>query len=490
MSTNQPRTYYFLLYPLLLVLTACGAAGPAQGRLSTPARQTPDAAMSAAQPPVQVEHTPTTSRPPAEAVIRLNPAITYQTISGWEATAQAGQAECPNFNAYKDNLFDQAVNDLGINRLRVEVRSGFENPTDYFGEFLRGQRPIGDWLDHRYSLVNDNDDPQTTNPAGFQFSELDHTIETVVLPVKERLEARGETLFINVNYIDFATETDTHYGHPEEYAEFVLATYRHMQEKYGLTPDAWEVILEPDNSAWTGADIGQAIEATAARLLAAGFTPRFIAPSTTDMDNAWRYFDEMVGTAPGSLPYLAELSYHRYDGSQLAEIVRRAERYGLNTAMLEHIGSGYEDLHTDLTVGRNSAWQQFTLAYCETDNAAQYYWIDQSDPARPVARLGEMSRFLRQYFHFIRRDAVRIEAETANPAFDPVAFINPGGGFVVVVKAAEGGEFTIAGLPAGRYRTIWTTATQTNVAGPEVTLTNGQLMPVSIPEAGVVTVVQ
>ena len=75
------------------------------------------------------------------ASINLNPSITYQTISGWEATAQAGAMDCQSFDQYSDVLFDHAVNDLGINRVRLEVRSGIENPVDYFASTSRGPSP-------------------------------------------------------------------------------------------------------------------------------------------------------------------------------------------------------------------------------------------------------------------------------------------------------------------------------------------------------------
>ena len=74
-----------------------------------------------------------------DAVISLNPSQTYQTISGWEATTQAGQTECSTFDQYKNTLFYQAINDLGINRVRVEIKSGAENPVDYFTLKQTGQ---------------------------------------------------------------------------------------------------------------------------------------------------------------------------------------------------------------------------------------------------------------------------------------------------------------------------------------------------------------
>ena len=54
----------------------------------------------------------------------------HQTMNGWEATAQAGHDTSPAYRAYRDRLFDAAVQDLGIDRLRVEVRSGSEHTRD------------------------------------------------------------------------------------------------------------------------------------------------------------------------------------------------------------------------------------------------------------------------------------------------------------------------------------------------------------------------
>ena len=55
--------------------------------------------------------------------------------------------------------------------------------------------------------------------------------------------------------------------------------------------------------------------------------------------------------------------------------------------MLEHIESDYHDLHEDLRLGQNSSWQQFTLAYCVSDNGAQYYYYgytEQNTAAQPT----------------------------------------------------------------------------------------------------------
>ena len=431
----------------------------------------------------------------AQNVINLEPAITYQTITGWEVTTQSGEDEYKNiFPKYKNVLFDLAVNDLGLNRVRLEIQSGTENPVDYSDQYLKGQISRGVWKQHLYEIINDNDDPNVINPNGFHFSMLDYKIDNVVLPLKQLLEAKGEKLYINLNYVDFGSSSFEHYNNPEEYAEFVLATYQHIQSKYGFVPDAWEMILEPDNSAWNGTHIGNCILAAAARLEANGFAPKFIAPSTTNMGNAISYFDAMsqAMSAKNVSKYLAEISYHRYSGvsdSNLQTIASRALQYGINTAQLEHIGSGYQDLHKDLKIGRNSAWQQYTLAYPDmSDNGAKLYMINTGNPNNPKITMSSRAKFLRQYFKFIRSGAKRIEATSSNNSFEPLAFINTNGKYVVVVKANSGGSFAVQGLPADIYGIKYTTSSHYNIDSPNVTISAGQPVNASIPAAGVITV--
>ena len=429
------------------------------------------------------------------AVITLDPGIRYQTITGWEATDFAGQDE-PAFPNYKDELFDLAINDLGINRVRLEIRSGVENDTDYYQLYHTGAIDYATWRAHRYATVNDNGDPSSTNLNGFHFTEMDARIEDTVLPLRQLAQARGEPLWINLNYVAFTGQIGAglEYIHddPDEYAEFVLGTFQHLQSKYGFVPDTLEILLEPDNvSQWSGSLIGQAIAAADARLKANGFSPRFVAPSTTNMGNAVSYFDAMIQT-PGVVPVLEELSYHRYSGvsdANLQAIADRAVQHGLNTSMLEHIGSTYQDLHQDLTLGRNSAWSLFVLAAPgAADPDGAYYRVDVSNPAQPVVELSSRGKFLRQYFKFVRRGAVRIGASSTDGNFEPIVFVNSGGKNVVVVKAAQGGDISIQGLPAGLYGIKYTTNSAFDVDLPDQVIGAGSALSTNIPAAGVISV--
>ncbi len=432
---------------------------------------------------------------PLDNTIVIIPEVRHQTMQGWEATDQAGQFESAAWQNYKDVLFDQAVNDLGINRVRLEVFSGMENPTDYFTQWQNNQIPASQYFGRRYEIINDNSNPASTNVNGFKWSALDHSMTNIVLPLRQRLQARGETLWINVNYVDFGSSPFEHKADPAEYAEFVLAAYQHLQSTYGLTPDSWEIVLEPDTPAasWSADQVAMAIKAAGERLVASGFTPNFVAPSTTSASTAPGYIDQIAAT-PGSMQYVKEFSYHRYAGvsqSVLQSIADRAILFGKRTSMLEWIGADQHTLHDDIKFGRISAWQQYTLAFIEAgqgDNGAQYYQIHDQNPANPSISLGTRSKYLRHYFRFVRAGAQRIEAISGNGNFDPVAFINTDGKFVVVVKAQVGGTFRVRNLPNGVYGIKYSTGSTYDVGLADVSLAIGQVLTTTIPASGVMTI--
>jgi hypothetical protein len=157
--------------------------------------------------------------------------------------------------------------------------------------------------------------------------------------------------------------------------------------------------------------------------------------------------------------------------------------------MLEHMGSGHQDLYDDLSVGMNSAWQQFTLAYPQhLSGGGDYFLIDQGNPTNPRVIMTQISEFLSQYFRFIRRDALRIKATTNDGRFEPLAFINADGNYVVVVKSSTGGSISIEDLPAGTYGIKYTTNSQYDVGLADQIINPGEAVNANIPSAGVITV--
>lgn len=436
--------------------------------------------------------------PPEEASISVDPSQEHQTMTGWEATAQSGETTSAAFGEFKNELFNYAVNDLGINRLRLEVRSGEENPSRYFSKLHSGQITNEEFKDKRYEIINDNDDPFEIESSGFDFAELDLTLERVVIPIRALLAQRGETLYLNLTYVDFGSGRGVsnmrHHTNPEEYAEFMLAVFLHIRGKFGFVPDSIEIILEPDNgTGWTGKDIGNAIIATANRLQKHNFTPAFIVPSTKRMDAAVTFIDQ-ISEIPGAMQFVSEVSYHRYGGvstQALQDIAERALKFGKKTSMLEKIGAGYDALHADLKIGRNSAWQQYTIGFPnEPDNGAQYFLIDDRNVAEPKVAIGSRTTFLRQYFRNVRAGARRIGAETTNSKLDPLAFINTNGKYVVVIKADAAGKVGIQGLPDGSYGISYTTKSRSDANAGDLSIKTGERLSTEMPAAGVMTIFQ
>jgi len=430
----------------------------------------------------------------AQGLITVDSTVAFQTMRGWEVTSFIANPCDPAFPALRNILIDLAVNDIGIDRVRLEIRSGVENSTDHYADWVANgcpEPPDPDyyvWRENRYATVNDDADPNNINWSGFHFTELDWTVEQIILPLKQAVEANGESLFVNLNYVAFTGQIvggSYHHDDPDEYAEFVLATYLHLQNDYGFVPDTWELVLEPDNvSQWNGTLLGEAIVAAAPRLTANGFTPSFVAPSNTNMGNAITYFDQMIAV-PGALQYLEEFSYHRYGGVSVANlqaIADRAVQYNLSTGMLEwwFDNGTYEVLYEDLTIGRNSAWQGSVMA--------GLFNLDVSDPVNPVVSYRTNTKFNRQYFKFVRQGALRIDAAANTGSLHPIAFINEGGGHVVVVNADAGGDLLVSGLPAGTYGRKYTTNAEYDVDLPEATIGNGESLSAAIPQSGVMTI--
>ncbi|MBK6291739.1 MAG: hypothetical protein IPF59_08260 [Ignavibacteria bacterium] len=298
-----------------------------------------------------------------------------QPFQRWEATSFIASPCDPQFDRIRDLMLDSLVRFTGVNRLRVEVRSGSENPVDHYAEWRAAGCPGGSdpaylrWRQNRYVTVNDNDD-STINEGGFHFTELDATIENVVIPLRTRLEAKGEDLHVNLCYVAFTGQnvggTYIH-DRPHEYAEFVLAVHQHLKKKWNIVPDSWEAVLEPDLvPQWTAQKLGAALNATAITLRNNGFEPRFVAPSTTNMSNAIPWTKQIVAY-PNAKAALKEMSYHRYSGTgiDVAVAIRKyADTLGIGTSMLEwwFDNATPDVLRTDLLTAGNTSWQEATIS--------------------------------------------------------------------------------------------------------------------------------
>ncbi|MBK6761711.1 MAG: hypothetical protein IPG73_13625 [Ignavibacteria bacterium] len=352
-----------------------------------------------------------------------------QPFQRWEATSFIASPCDPQFDRIRDLMLDSLVRFTGVNRLRVEVRSGSENPVDHYAEWRAAGCPGGSdpaylrWRQNRYVTVNDNDD-STINEGGFHFTELDATIENVVIPLRTRLEARGEDLHVNLCYVAFTGQnvggTYIH-DRPHEYAEFVLAVHQHLKKKWNIVPDSWEAVLEPDLvPQWTAQKLGAALNATAVTLRNNGIEPRFVAPSTTNMSNAIPWTKQIVAF-PDAKAALKEMSYHRYSGTgiDVAVAIRKyADTLGIGTSMLEwwFDNATPDVLRTDLLIAGNTSWQEATIS-------GHFDLIREGDSVRITRKMNAiLNGILTRY---VKPGAVRMEN-----SFDKIVMRNTDGSIV------------------------------------------------------------
>jgi hypothetical protein len=412
------------------------------------------------------------------STITLNPNTKFQTMHRWEGVAAGGPQNWDKItDAQIAQAADIAINDLNFTRARIEIHNGAEGGSV-------ASNPS------RYTPVNDNSDPNVLDISKFDFSYLDHAINRVILPLRQKASAAGKTVHLNLLYVDHIANTPfEHWQNPAEYGEFMLAVFTHLRDKYGFVPDSIDTVNEPDNFAdyaGQGQKIGRMIVAAGTRLQAAGFkVPEFVAPSVVAMGRLPELFDQLI-SVPGALPFLTEISYHRYNSVvDPKDIVSRAVANGKRTAMLEkwdldgHSGLLYKDL-TDLRV---SAWQQGQFI----DNSAcqfnQILFVNNGS-----VDYCPNTKLIRQYTKYVRTGAQRIDATSQNPAFAPVAFVNNDGGYVVVIKAESSGSFSVSGLPAGTYGLFYSTPSKFNVNLSNVTVAVGQPLSTTMPEAGTITI--
>lgn len=439
----------------------------------------------------------------------------YQTIDGWETYLRMWEEDKINdrfdksIERYTDLVANHLANNVGINRARLEVWSGLENPTDYWSAFYNGEIPYSEWKNYRYQKINDNDNPDAATADGFQFARFDYAVERMLLPLKRAVEEKGETLFINLCYVDFKWSDATlqgdisHANNAAEYAEFISVFLNRLKNKYGITADALEIILEPENTeSWRGKQIGNAIVATVDRINAEGFYPEIIAPSTTAMNRAVPYLTE-VNTVSGAIDRIDTFAYHRYGGESAANarsINQLAEEYGLKTAMLEKVGADVEKLFEDLTEANVTAWAQYGMAAIsdESDENAGYaaganYVVVNENANSGQQRVVNATKTtdLAQIFRFVRRGAQRVEVSTPDRSQQLLAFRNADGSVVLVVRSQNGGStFGVDGLPSGEYLSefVSTGSADIQLSGP-LTLASGESqLVVDMPDSGIMTV--
>lgn len=430
------------------------------------------------------------------ASITINTGKSYQTFTGWQATAQAAHQydaitdayEYPSstFANYDTEILD-AMLDLGINSLRLEINVADVNATGYAD-----------------SPNNAAIQPSTAAAGDWYFDRIDTAIECLVEPYRTLLAAQGETLEVVLCVVDFRATGYQLELTPSEYAFFVNYTVDHIWTTYGFRPDYIEAILEPDGGTnsgeWTAARCADNIVSAAAELDSNGHTGiGWIAPSTTNGPGCLGFYQSMK-SANASLEALIDVvAYHRYVdfSGQLGTLTAEAEGDGKTTAMLELIAATHLTLYSDLIDGHNSMWQQYTITFPytggggDTDDGSQYFLVNKSTWAVTPAN---RTKYLRHYMKYIRSGAVMKGVTNESSSYQGVPFQNANGTYVVPIKCTTNGSIVVSGLPAGTYGIRYTTGDGSSApsaydqALSNQTIGMGEDVSFTMPAAGVVTV--
>ena len=417
--------------------------------------------------------------------LTINSKIRYQTIEGWGATLTGLGAipiqewlKDPTPEAYdrlqiqdsvsdelKSKIMDDAVFGLGLNRFRLE---------------------IGPQVKMRKTKI----DPEKINYENFRFKWQDFKITKWLLPLKERIEQRGDPMVLYISYDLRSRLTPSWLLQPKEYAEMAVVVLTHLKKMYNLEPNYWSVLNEPGNHRpGSPESVAELIVRTGKRIKEAGFRTRMSGPEVVNPKQITAYM-KALSLTPGALKQMGQLTYHLYGDPmnipQRNEIRNWAQKLGITTAQTEWLEGRelnvVEALFLDLTEANASAWEQYGFSGGEGD-----YFVIQ--PVLSSYRMNKNSWYLRQIMNYIRPGDVRMMISSSSPVIKPLAFLKPDGRQTVAIINSDPSPISvqIENLAPETYEVILTDSKNKGKRLPQEYITSGQPLLFEIPPRAIVT---
>ena len=453
-------------------------------------------------------------------LLSLRPGLRFQTFEAWRATASgpyflAGGANRLVPPAVLNEILDDLAFDLGLNGLRLEVHEV-----------------------QALEAINDNDDPFMFNWSGFEFArsfmlgrelwDPAARIQQVVLPLKQRVESRGEPFSSYVSPIYDYGEFPRHWHDPEEYAEFAEAYLTWLRDSFGFTPTYWAVVNEPSpRFFWPRNKMAAAIATVGRRLQAKGFSTKIQFPEAVAPRKAVWMLDTIIND-PEVTQYIGMISYHGYDywkpmpsryhmehrysistrGTQLGVPTAMTEiccRRGWNQGTYEHGFELARDIYWNLTEANVSVWEPLgsVLACAKSGCSPPGGGGDLLYLAPDLSTYYKLPNYyaMRQFMHYIRPGYVRVNMTCHGCTFDPttgqnvkpVVFRSPQGKYVVVVinDQIDPQMVRLGGFPAGTYHITGVDPSHTGSRTYlDETISSGQVLTLELPGRAIATVVQ
>lgn len=363
----------------------------------------------------------------APTTVTISPAITYQTMRGWGADWSLTRDVNFVSQETRDQLVEEAVNDLGLTFLRC----CFGRLTEPF---------------------NDNSDPLSINWSAFYDAlTLDSEVSAGLGLFKQKVEANGEppTFLLNRDWENSAPSWMSH----AEFAENTAATILYLRERHGINVNFTTIDNEPTNfDPYTPAVQQAMIKVIGPAFERLGLSTKVALAEGISAQSTWTFVDFMKNDA-AVWPYIGFINWHLYGTNDPYRSFIRdfAKTKGIPTGQTEYPAS-INDLMNDLTSGGVSYWTRYHLAGFgsgpSTGGFGTTFVADVNGTS--FWRNSEYWKF-RQFMRYVRPGAVRIEATSTNPSMRSFAFDQSGKTTVVLVNSGGETSCTVQGLSAGSY---------------------------------------
>lgn len=392
--------------------------------------------------------------------VTLDPSVDYQTVSGWGASSYSPPWTTSEL---REEVIREAVNDLGLTRLRLEGTSGNRSN------------------DRRWEWPNDNADPEDIDWSAFNTAGFDERTAETVTPFKDQVEANGELFncYVSPSFFDGGSSGEVPpwlLHNPGEYAEFAEAFLLRLRDVHGIEADYYCILNEAgNNNPFTASVVARMIKALGPRLEALGLRTKIQFPECVNANTSWNYI-QALRNDPEVWRYIGCVSYHLYGGNDARPSIRDfAWARSLPTGQTEYMGLTMDHLYDDFTLGGVSYWEIYGIGSQFQSN---------------YSRLGRTGRYwsFRQVMHYVRPGAVRIGATSDDPTVRVLAFVKNERTTVVLINGAGARTVNVDNLPAGDYGVSQSVGDQPcQELGIEAVATKSGLT-VSIPSNAVMTV--
>jgi O-glycosyl hydrolase len=363
----------------------------------------------------------------ADVNVTLDPTVRYQTILGWGAASYTPPWVS---QPLREALIREAVNELGLTRLRLELPSG--NQSD-------GR--AWEWL-------NDDWDPTHINWSAFDTAAVDKRVTETIIPFKQAVEANGDpfNLYVSPSFFNGGSSGAVPVwllNNPGEYAEFALAFLSYLKNTYNIEADYYCILNEAgNNNPFNASVVARMIKTLGPRLRAAGLSTKIQFPESVNVRTAWNGYIQHVTGDEQMWQYVGCLSYHLYGTNDPYRSYIRdlGVSMGLPTAQTEFMNLNMNYLYDDLTLGGVSYWEIYGLGQC-------FQW---NPDDTSFDRTGQYWNF-RQVMHYVRPGAVRIGASSSDSNLRVLAFTHDDKVTVVLINGSGSRPAIIPNLPAGTY---------------------------------------